>query len=128
MDFQRALVIQTSIYVELMAVIQALEMPFCRGWSFTWLECDSLSIVASFQSSYFSPPWQIRIRWFNCLTKLLSINFHVSHIYREGNQGADTVANLGLLQNGFTWWDKPPANVHQVLFQDTQGFTSFCFV
>ena len=60
----------------------AIEIAVHRGWSSIWLECDSLSAVYCLNNS---SPWQIRVRWFNCMTKLKSMNFHVSHVFREGS-------------------------------------------
>lgn len=125
--FAEPLGIQTSFFAELMAIVLAIEIAVHRGWSSIWLECDSLSAVYCLNNSSFSLPWQIRVRWFNCMTKLKSMNFHVSHVFREGNQAADALANLGLQQINFTWWDSHPAAIDRFINHDIGEFPSYRF-
>jgi hypothetical protein len=53
-------------------------------------------------------PWVFNNRWLNCLKLTRNINFVVSRIFREGNQCADGLANIGLNIDRFTiWYDIP---------------------
>jgi hypothetical protein len=56
-------------------------------------------------------PWELSNRWSNCLRITRSINFVVSHIYRECNQCADGLANIDLSLNSFTIWNELPQQI-----------------
>ncbi|KAL6189533.1 hypothetical protein ACLB2K_040921 [Fragaria x ananassa] len=109
---------KTSFYSELYAVILAIEIAHDKGWVYLWLESDSVSVVACFSSRSFSPPWNLRVRWNNCLSIIRQMNFRCSHIFREGNMVADKMANLGLSNASFTWYDNPPTELHGFLQAD----------
>jgi hypothetical protein len=52
-------------------------------------------------------PWQLCNRWLNCV-ELIKMSFIISHIYRESNQCADGIVNLGLHIPRSQWWDTIP--------------------
>jgi len=43
-------------------------------------------------------PWQLKNRWDDCMQIISSMNFIVSHIYREENHCADNLANIVYLR------------------------------
>ncbi|MCI09448.1 ribonuclease H protein [Trifolium medium] len=94
-----------------MAAIHAIGIANSKGWNNLWLETDSKLVQLAFKSSSFVVPWKISNRWHNCTTLVRNMNFIVTHLYREGNSCADTLANLGLYVDTFCWWDVPPPQV-----------------
>jgi hypothetical protein len=54
-------------------------------------------------------------------------NFIVSHIYREGNNCADSLANLGLGFDGFLWWQDAPNIIRQDLVKNMLGMPNYRF-
>jgi ribonuclease HI len=99
--------ISNSLNAELIGAMIAIETAASKGWSYLWLESDSMLVVLAFSSAKIVP-WALRNRWENCLTLLSNRNFYMSHIYREGNHCADKLANIGLSLNGLTWWNHIP--------------------
>jgi ribonuclease HI len=87
--------IANSLSAELQGAMIAIEIASQKGWNHLWLETDSILVTLAFKSSKLVP-WQLRNRWENYLHKISPMNFFVTHIYREGNQCADTSANIGL--------------------------------
>jgi hypothetical protein len=53
-------------------------------------------------------PWSLCNRWFNFLKLVRNLNIIVSHIFREGNQCADRLPNIGLTLDRFTLWNEVP--------------------
>ena len=47
------------------------------------------------------------------------MNFVVSHIYREGNQCTDSLANIGLANQGLSSWESAPAAICYFLFNES---------
>jgi len=76
---------------------QAARMLFMLNW---WLSFKSIYVF----------PWCLRNRWQNCLFRIWNMRFVVTHIYREGNACADSLANLGLSFPSFElfWSDYIP--------------------
>jgi len=73
----------------------AIEIAHLKGYQNVWLESDSQLVILAFK--FLSViPWSLRNRWYNCIVRLRDMRFVVSHIYREGNACADSLANLGL--------------------------------
>ena len=95
---------------ELSAAIYALEIAWNKGWHTLWLECDSIWVVQLLSSKSKTVPWKIKHRWLRCLTYISRMNFKVSHIYREGNSVADSLAKHGVSSSisSFSWWDSAP--------------------
>ena len=116
-----------ALHAELMGAMRAIEISFKRGWRNFWLESDSSMVVLAFKN-VFVVPWTLRNRWFNC-TKLTSqMNFVVTHIFREGNQCADRLANLGLSIQGVSFWNIVPAAITSHFVCNKLGRPSFRFV
>ncbi|PRQ42072.1 putative RNA-directed DNA polymerase [Rosa chinensis] len=126
-SFCQPLGCNSSFYAELYAVIVSIEVAFTRGWTTLWLESDSISVLASLSSNSFSPPWDLRVRWQNCLKNIQQMQFRRTHIFREGNAAADKMANLGVSKHSFTWYPSPPAELHRYLQADFLGLPNYRF-
>ncbi|OVA20858.1 Ribonuclease H domain [Macleaya cordata] len=106
-SFSAPLGTQTSFYAELIGAILTIAITWSNGWTNLWLQCDSSMVMQAFANSKIIP-WHLRNLWLNCKTRLLEMNFRVSHIFREGNCAADKVANMGLAAASFKWWQNAP--------------------
>ncbi|XP_058783119.1 uncharacterized protein LOC131657775 [Vicia villosa] len=84
-----------AVSAELLAAITAMEKMKEMGFQKVWLESDCLLVIKAF-SDISLVPWKIRSRWLGCLEHTRSIEFMITHAYREANFCADLLANLGL--------------------------------
>lgn len=50
------------------------------------------------------------------------------HIYREGNDVADTLANYGISLQTLTFWDDMPSFIRANLIKNQLGMPSFRFI
>ncbi|CAL0305669.1 unnamed protein product [Lupinus luteus] len=99
--------IQNSLFAKLLTAIKVVQLAKAKGWLCIWLECDSKLVVDIFHGSM-EVPWRLRNLWNHCRRLLGSMLFKVSHIFREGNQCADLLANHGVLHKLDTWWNAIP--------------------
>lgn len=104
----------------------AIEIAFDKGWHNFWLECDSKLVVEAFKSDRIVP-WHLRNRWRNCLILSRHMIFFYSHIYREGNACADTLASFGLSVGDFVWWDFVPNFIWDDFNHNKIGLPQFRF-
>lgn len=81
---------------------------------------DSISVV----------PWGLRNRWENCLQITYNMQFCASHIYREGNNCADKLANFGLslCSLDLFWFDSLPDFVREDFNRNRLGLPNFRYV
>lgn len=56
------------------------------------------------------------------------MNFLVSHIYREGNQTADSLANFGRSLNNLEVWEEIPGFITEHYVKDRLGLSKFRFI
>ncbi|XP_043699851.1 uncharacterized protein LOC122650507 [Telopea speciosissima] len=56
-----------------------------------WVECDSATVVTGILSSKI--PWDFLQRWWTAENYLKSIQWRITHCYREGNATVDALAN-----------------------------------
>ncbi|PRQ50480.1 putative ribonuclease H-like domain-containing protein [Rosa chinensis] len=119
--FCQGIGVQTSFHAELLAIIIGIDLAFKKGWYYLWLESDSMSVLQCIFSQIFEPPWSLRTRWLNCLSQMRSMDIRCSHIYREGNTVADSMANLGLSSSSLKWFASPPPVIWLPLHFDTVG-------
>ena len=70
-------------------------------------------------------PWRLRVAWSNCLHHISHMHFRSSHIFREGNQVADALANIGLSLTDMSWWDGPPPSIVDLCWRDALGLLNF---
>ena len=112
---------------ELVAAIHAINYAWDRGWKHLWLETDSTYLVYLFKRKSKVVPWRWRPAWECALDRTLSMIFHVSHIYREGNKVADSLAARAPSISSSTWWNTPPAFVSPLVNDDIIGRPNFRF-
>jgi ribonuclease HI len=122
--FTQNLGIFNALYAEFMGVILAIEYAYDKNWNLLWVECDSKIVSMALKSPHVVP-WQLKNRWLNCITKIKSMSFCISHIYREGNHCADKLASLGLASTGFTWWNIAPTIIRNDLASNRLGLPCF---
>ena len=116
--------IPSSVAAEVMAVITAIELAWVRDWKHVWLEIDS-STVLDYIRTPSLVPWQLRVRWLNCLYRISTMTFKSSHIFREGNRVADALANHGTSLSEQIWWDVPPPFILSYYERDFLGMPNF---
>ncbi|PNX85515.1 ribonuclease H, partial [Trifolium pratense] len=120
------LCINTAFHAELIGVMFAMEIAFEKGWWNLWVETDSLMVTLAFNTPDMVP-WYLRNRWLNCLHISKSMNFIISHIFREGNSLADKLASLGLHSNSFIWHSQLPSEAIPAYNQNRFGLPLFRF-
>lgn len=125
--FSKYLGLSFALHAELMAAMIAIEAAFERGWIRLWLECDSQLVVQAFSSPSIVP-WHLRTRWKNCLEMISKMQFRVSHVFREGNTCADKLADFGVKNQGYFWWDLPPIFITEELLRNKLGLPNFRFI
>ena len=118
--------IPSSVAAEVMAVIVAIELAWVRDWKHIWLEVDS-SLVLDYLRSPLLVPWNLRVRWLNCLRCISEMTFRSSHIFREGNKVADALANHGTSLTQLIWWDSAPPFILSYCSSDLMGLPQFRF-
>jgi ribonuclease HI len=112
----------TSFEAELCAVMFAIEKSVEMNWKDIWMESDSLHVVKAFTSSS-HVPWRLRTRWNNCMYLAQQINCSCTHIFRESNSAAHSLASNGQSLACFTsqWWNSPPSFILHILTRDSVG-------
>jgi len=90
------------------------------------LETDStLEVKAISDSSQIA--WSLRSRWANLKILISHMNYVVTHIFREGNQVADTLTNVGLGLDSFMFWNEIPLFIRENLVKNKIGWPSCRF-
>ena len=116
----------SAFYVEIFAVILAIEIATNNHWKDMWLETDSqLVLLACKDVSMVS--WSIRNRWNNCMDVTKNMNVFVSHIYREGNTYTDGLANLCLALSSHVWFPSVPDSIRAEYIRNILGLPNFRF-
>ncbi|MCH99434.1 ribonuclease H protein [Trifolium medium] len=115
LGFAEPLGVTTSYYAELCGAMRAIEIASQNHWHNIWIETDSALVVSAFQKPQNPVPWPIRNRWKNTLHMAKSMNFIITHIFREGNQVADLLANHGLTLDSIFYWHLPPLFIMELV-------------
>jgi ribonuclease HI len=123
--FAEPLGIASSFVAEISGAMRAIEIAFQHQWHSLWLETDSSLVVAAFNNPHNLVAWNLRNRWKNTLLMVRQMNFMVTHIYREGNQVADLLANSGLTSTVLTTWDEAPLLLRDSLESNKLGMPNF---
>ncbi|PRQ19899.1 hypothetical protein RchiOBHm_Chr7g0222341 [Rosa chinensis] len=55
------------------------------------------------------------------------MQFRSSHIFREGKQVADALANYGAASSDLIWWDLAPPFIDRQFQRDRSGMPNFRF-
>jgi ribonuclease HI len=118
----------SSFLAELHGALRAIEVAHQMNWRNLWLETDSELVVSAFKNPDKLVSWSLRNRWHNALFLIRQMNFVVSHIFREGNVAADSLANHGLVLNYVLFWHDPPDFIKVDLFKNKLGFANFRIV
>lgn len=116
-----------SYLAEISGALRAIEVASQRGWRNLWIETDSSLVVLAFQRDD-KIPWSLRNRWNNMKIKLRQMNCIVTHIYREGNEIADALANAGLSLQALTVWLEIPSFISSFYVKNKLGLPSFRFI
>lgn len=124
--FSEPLGVSTSFIAEMNGVMRAIEIAKEKQRLNLWVKTDSSLVVHSFNSNTLVP-WHIRNRWNNILVIIRSMNCIVTHIYREGNQVADSLANYGLTSNSFEVWEGVPGFASESFARNKIGLPNFRF-
>ncbi|EOY34748.1 Uncharacterized protein TCM_042328 [Theobroma cacao] len=92
--FSENLGIQNSLQAELLALYRGLIL--CRDYNIRrlWIEMDAISVIRLLQGNH-RGPHAIRYLMVSLRQLLSHFSFRFSHIFREGNQAADFLANRG---------------------------------
>ncbi|XP_058776615.1 uncharacterized protein LOC131650935 [Vicia villosa] len=111
---------ESADFAELVAAILALEEAKKRNISKLWLETDSMFVVNAFKDCS-RVPWKLRSRWLVCWNYSVKINFMVTHIFREANFCADSLANLGLHFKAFRIFNYVHEDIQRDFLLDKLG-------
>ncbi|KAK0575059.1 hypothetical protein LWI29_033415 [Acer saccharum] len=112
---------------ELAAAVHAIDYAWTFGWHRLWLESDSTFVVNILRSRSRIVPWRWRPAWDRCLRLISQMDFAVTHIYREGNQVADSLASRSPSIVSPTWWWTAPSFCNSFIFNDFCCRPSFRF-
>lgn len=116
-----------AFLAELTGAMKAIEIAHQQGWNYLWLELDSAMVVHALKHNS-QVPCKLRNRWRNCTQIIKNMNFIVSHVYREGNQCADGLANIGLTLDNYTTWNAIPSSLLSAFVLNKLGWPNFRFV
>jgi ribonuclease HI len=125
LGFAEPLGLATSYFAELCGAMRAIEIAFQNDWHNIWIESDSTLVVSAFQSPHREVPWVLRNRWKNVLHMVSSMNCIVTHIFREGNQVADLMANHGLTLASIVYWHVAPLFIRDCFDKNKLGIPCF---
>lgn len=113
-----------ALHAEIFGAIRAIELADSHNWKNLWLEVDSQFVL----KNHSLVPWKLRNRWMNCIMLTSKMNFLARHIYREGNQCADTLASAGFNVPNLIVWLHLPDCISAFFVKDILGLPNFRFV
>ncbi|KAK2451794.1 hypothetical protein QL285_010814 [Trifolium repens] len=105
--------------------MSAIEVAYKMNWKNIWIETDSTLVVLAFQNSNTMVPWNLRNRWSNILLLFRNLNGIVTHIHREWNHIADTLANHDCTLSSASFWLQETVFISDRLAQNKLGIPSF---
>ncbi|KAJ6713550.1 RETROTRANSPOSON UNCLASSIFIED-LIKE PROTEIN [Salix purpurea] len=85
---------KSALNAEILTLYHCLNICKDRGIGRVWIEMDALSVINLVQNRCIGS-WEVCYSLQGIYDCLDSFQFHLSHIYREGNQVADHLADLG---------------------------------
>jgi ribonuclease HI len=124
--FAQKIFTDSAFVAEIFGAILAIEIASHNNWLNLWLETDSMLLVMAFNAAQMIP-CKLRNGWAGCMDIAKGMNLLVSHIYREGNSCADSLASLGLDCNEFVWWNHPPSAISSEVIRNMLGLPNFRF-
>jgi ribonuclease HI len=113
-----------AFHAELCGAMSAIEIAHSFHWRQLWIETDSSLVVKAFKNDAIIP-WKLRNRWSNCNSLLINMKVIVSHVFREGNSCADSLARIGLDLENLTIWFKLPSVVRDSFLRNKLGLPSY---
>jgi len=96
-----------------------------HNWYMLWLECDSCTVVHTF-NKLSTIPLRVYNRWHNCMQ--LGLMVICSHIYTEGNCCADTMAALWQDVTAITLFHTMPISLSVDFGRDKHGPPNFRYL
>lgn len=117
--------VRTNTFAEARALLFGLQLCHRLGYSKVAVESDSKIIVDSICGG--AVPWAVSYMIRSCKTFLLP-SMSISHIYREGNQSADTLATHGHSHQQhleFISTGSPLTACKAVIIQDRYGICTY---
>ncbi|KAK2361883.1 hypothetical protein QL285_086990 [Trifolium repens] len=123
--FAEPLGFASSYVAELCGAMRAIEIAFQQIWFNLWIESDSSVVVSAFSNPSKPVAWQFRNRWKNVMFMVRQMNCIVTHIYRESNQVADSLANHGLTSSSLVFWNDPPLFISDSFNRNKHGIPCF---
>ncbi|KAK2638448.1 hypothetical protein Ddye_026243 [Dipteronia dyeriana] len=112
---------------ELAAAIYTIDYAWTFDWRRLRLESNSTFVVDILRSRSRKVPWGWRTDWDRCLGLISQMDFAVTHIYREGNQVADSLDSRSPNIVSPTWWWNAPNFCNLFIFNDFCSKPSFRF-
>jgi ribonuclease HI len=116
-----------ALHAEISGAMRSIELANTFNWKNLWLEADSELVIKAFKNPSIVP-WSLKNRWMNCLLLTSKMNFMATHIYREGNQCADTLANYGHNVDHLTVWLQVIDCIRSPFVYNRLGMPNFRFV
>jgi ribonuclease HI len=125
LGFAEPIFFASSYLAELQGALRAIEVAHQMNWRNLWLETDSALVLLAFTNPDFHVSWSLRNRWLNALILIRQMNFIVSHVFREGNQVADSLANHCLALNSIMFWNVLPLFIKDSFDKNMYGFANY---
>lgn len=116
-----------ALFAEMSGAMRSTELTKQYNWNNLWLEADSYLVIRATTNKSLVP-WILRNRWNICLQITKTMNFIASHVYREGNKCADTLANISLFVNHLIVWLEVPICIRVFFIKNKLGMPNFRFV
>jgi ribonuclease HI len=105
--------------------MRAIEIASQHNWQNLWIESDSTLVINAIKNPGKPVAWQLRNRWNNAMLLFRQMNGVTTHIYREGNQVADSLANHGLSTDSIAFWNETPVFINDFVNRNKLGLPSF---
>ncbi|KAL8555579.1 hypothetical protein ACS0TY_003398 [Phlomoides rotata] len=100
---------------ELASILHAILFAFECGWISLWVESDSTLAINTLLRSIQTVPWKLQGLWEKVQLALPHMRVTFSHILREGNQAADTIAKT---HSDEVWFGNGPQSLDHILYRD----------
>lgn len=119
--------VQTNMYSEIMAIQLAAEICVHKGFTNVVIETDS-TIARLIMIQEVSAPWAVDTIVRKIITLLRDKKMRFSHVYREGNAVADSLANYAIdeeISGTFEEFHQLPAQARKLINVDKAQIPSF---
>lgn len=113
-----------ALLAKLTTILIAIEQVWKRNWKKLWLETDSTLVVKAFKDHSIIL-WSIRTSWLNCVHITNSMELLVSHIFREGNVCAISLARISFMSKSCSWFNSIHEDLDNNYLLDKLGVPRF---